>query len=118
MPITDDEIERFGFLKTLDADESLAVFLSSLGHALADSGQSRGAVRIYQIASSLDEDNAMYGGFAAQVMGRAGLLGQQFGRTGHRRGMDPLAEHRRIQEMNRQMRDRVNPHRFTDAPVP
>ena len=118
MPITDDEIERFGYLQTLDADESLAVFLCSMGHAQADTGRPRDALRTYQIAGSLDPDNPMYGGFAAQVARHAGLLDEQFARTGHRRGIGPLAEHRRIQEMNRRNRQRTNPHGLPGAPVP
>tara|TARA_R110000782_G_scaffold102483_5_gene189519 strand:+ start:21191 stop:21373 length:183 start_codon:yes stop_codon:yes gene_type:complete len=45
MPIAVHRIERFGFPKTLDVDESLATFLCSRGHALADVGQPRDAVR-------------------------------------------------------------------------
>lgn len=45
MPIAVDKIERFGFPKTLDVDESLATFLFSREHALADIGRPRDVVR-------------------------------------------------------------------------
>lgn len=118
-PITDDEIERFGFLKSLDLDESIAVFMGSMGHAFADTGRDRAAIQTYFIAATLDPDNAMYAGFASQVEHRADRLEQQLARRGQRRVNDQLAQLREIQEMNRRNRERLNnPNGLPGAPVP
>lgn len=118
-PITDDEIERFGFLKSLSLDESIAVFMGSMGHALADIGRDREAIQTYFIAATLDPDNAMYAGFASQVEHRGDPLEQQIARSGERRANDPLAQLREIQEMNRRNRERMNnPNGLPGALVP
>lgn len=98
-PITADEIERYGFLKTLDADETVAVFLTSMGHTFADTGRSREAIQAYHRAETLDPDNAMYAGFVGQVEDR---------QAEKRRRRDPAAELQQIHEMNRRMKDRMN----------
>lgn len=98
-PITADEIERYGFLKTLDADETVAVFLTSMGHTFADTGRSSEAIQAYHQAETLDPDNAMYAGFAGQVEDR---------QAEKRRRRDPAAELQQIHEMNRRMKDRMN----------
>lgn len=111
-PITNAEIERFGFLKTLGPDESLAVFIGSMGHALADTGQHHAAIKTYYSAALLDPDNSIYAGFASQVSARSDQLERHITHRTDRRA-DPLAEHRRIMEMNRRNRDLLpgsNPH--------
>lgn len=113
LPITSDEIERFDFLDSLSADESLAMFLCSRGHALADTGQPHDAIRTYRIAAALDPGNAMYEGFVAQLA-QVEFLNEQF----ERNGFDPIAELRRVREINSRNSERILPHQLPRAPMP
>ena len=52
-PVTDEEIQREGFLKSLTAAEELAVFLSLRGNCLKESGRLKESAECYATASRL-----------------------------------------------------------------
>ena len=60
-----EEIEQIGYHAALDAHESHAVFLASLGHVQLDTGDPARAAETYAHAASLDPDNALYPYFIA-----------------------------------------------------
>lgn len=122
--ITQREIDAFGLLRSLDADEQLALFLASTGHAYHDGGRLPEAIRTYTLSSRLDPDTALYRGYAGEAHAR--LAGAQrnlaarpgYERFGPRRGVgqDPLRE---IEEINRRNRERLrNPDPFAPPGVP
>ncbi len=126
--ITQREIEAFGLLRSLDADEQLALFLASTGHAYHDSGHLPEAIRTYTLASRLDPDNELYRGYASEAHARlAGAQRNLAARPGYERfgprpsggrgtGRDPLRE---IEEINRRNRERLwNPDPFAPPGVP
>ena len=59
-PITQDEVERGEYLKTLTPAEELAVFLAARGHCLADIGRIHEAQVAYARAHQLDPVSREY----------------------------------------------------------
>ncbi len=119
-PATPDEIERWGLLVDLDADEALAVFLASLGHVHLDTGDALGAAGVYAQARRLDPDNGLYPAFVASAHSAdrgTARIGQRHPRR------NPFAHMAEINEINRRNWERLGlpnmggPHTGHGIPV-
>jgi hypothetical protein len=128
--LTDAEVERFGYLESLDADESLAVFIASAGHMMTDMGNPEEAGKIYNLARILDPDNPLYSmfmrGTADQLAGqpadqdawasRLGATDRDKQRARRTESTEDMIA--RINEMNRRNRARLgNPDPFAPPGV-
>ena len=69
-PVTEDEIKRDGYLKSLTPAEELAVFLSLRGHCLREAGQAQEAACAYREAVRLVPAARAYRLLLAETLGR------------------------------------------------
>jgi hypothetical protein len=68
-PISDTEVKAGEYLQSLDAAESLAVFLAARGHCLEDNGRRADATVSYAQAAALAPKRTIYQGYLVQSMG-------------------------------------------------
>jgi hypothetical protein len=67
-PISEVEVKAGHYLKSLDASDSLAVFLASRGHCLQDTGQLAAARVAYAMAAEKSPNNPIYAGFLVKIV--------------------------------------------------
>ncbi|MCA9234853.1 MAG: hypothetical protein KDA44_05255 [Planctomycetales bacterium] len=68
-PISEQELAAGHYLRSLDAPESLAVFLATRGHCLQDTGRLPEARVAYALAAERSPKHPAYQGFLAQAVG-------------------------------------------------
>lgn len=122
--LTDAEVERFGYLESLDADKSLAVFLASAGHRMADLGNPEEAGKIYNLARILDPDNPLYPMFMRGTADQRASFDAWASRLGAtdrntQRARPTRTDRMSFDEMNRRNRERLDhPDSFANPGIP
>lgn len=120
MPTTEQERIDCGYLKNLEPDEELAIFVANKGHIEQDTGRGSAALSTYQQAIALDPDNRLYQGYFVSLGTRldalpAGLGGRDR-RIGDRQQPNHFDQIREIQELNRQNQRQIGSYGVPDGP--
>ena len=71
-PVTEQEIARHGYLKSLTPAEELALFLATRGHHAMDVGEPRFAARCYENAHNYDMRNPSYRAWFLDAVNQGG----------------------------------------------